>query len=69
MGRARLGLADIEFAREACKTSLTSTAIRYAELTDDAIAVILSTGRVIGSRGDSYDNALAETINACTRRN
>ncbi|WP_456253552.1 ImmA/IrrE family metallo-endopeptidase [Xylella fastidiosa] len=47
MGRADLGLADIESAREACKTSLTSTAIRYAELTDDAIAVILSTGRAI----------------------
>jgi len=47
MGRARLGLVDIEYAREACKTSLTSTAIRYAELTDDAIAVILSTGGVI----------------------
>ncbi|AJY07441.1 ImmA/IrrE family metallo-endopeptidase [Burkholderia seminalis] len=47
MGRARLGLADIESAREACKTSLTSTAIRYAELTDDAIAVILSTGGAI----------------------
>lgn len=47
MGRADLGLTDIESAREACKTSLTSTAIRYAELTDDAIAVILSTGRAI----------------------
>lgn len=47
MGRAQLGLADIESAREACKTSLTSTAIRYAELTEDAIAVILSTGHVI----------------------
>jgi len=47
MGRACLGLADIESVREACKTSLTSTAIRYAELTDDAIAVILSTGRLI----------------------
>lgn len=47
MGQARLGLTDIESAREASKTSLTSTAIRYAELTDDAIAVILSTGRVI----------------------
>lgn len=32
---------------EACKTSLTFTAIRYAELTNDAIAVILSTGRAI----------------------
>ncbi len=47
MGRESLGFADIESAREACKTSLTSTAIRYAELTDDAIAVILSTGRTI----------------------
>ena len=47
IGRSRLGMADIETASEACKTSLTSTAIRYAELTDDAIAVILSTGRTI----------------------
>jgi Zn-dependent peptidase ImmA (M78 family) len=47
MGRSRLGLADIESARDTCKTSLTATAIRYAELTNDAIAVILSTGRTI----------------------
>lgn len=47
MGRLRLGLEDIEAARDACKTSLTATAIRYAELTDDAVAVILSTGRTI----------------------
>ena len=47
MGRSRLGFADIEAVRDACKTSLTTTAIRYAELTDDAIAVILSTGRTI----------------------
>ena len=47
MGRARLGLQDIDAAHAACKTSLTSTAIRYAELTDDAVAVILSTGRII----------------------
>jgi hypothetical protein len=47
MGRARLGLQDIERSRESCKTSLTSTAIRYAELTDDAVAVIVSTGRTI----------------------
>ncbi|MEO6279856.1 ImmA/IrrE family metallo-endopeptidase [Roseateles sp.] len=47
MGRARLGLQAIECCRESCKTSLTSTAIRYAELTDDAVAVILSTGRTI----------------------
>ncbi|MDA8118672.1 MAG: ImmA/IrrE family metallo-endopeptidase [Gammaproteobacteria bacterium] len=47
MGRSRLGLEDIESARDACRTSLTATAIRYAELTDDAVAVILSTGRAI----------------------
>jgi len=47
MGRSRLGLEDIESARDSCKTSLTATAIRYAELTDDAVAVILSRGRTI----------------------
>lgn len=47
MGRAHLGLADIESLRDACKTSLTATAIRYAELTDDAVAVIVSAGRSI----------------------
>jgi hypothetical protein len=47
MGNARLGLVDIESLRDACKTSLTATAIRYAELTDDAVAVILSTGSAI----------------------
>jgi len=47
IGQACLGLADIEFASEKCKTSLTSTAIRYAELSDEAVAVIVSTGRVI----------------------
>lgn len=47
IGHSRLGLEDIESAREACKTSMTSTAIRYAELTDDAVAVIVSTGRTI----------------------
>jgi hypothetical protein len=47
MGQSQLGLSDIEAARNACKTSLTATAIRYAELTDDAVAIILSTGRTI----------------------
>jgi hypothetical protein len=47
MGQSQLGLADIETARNTCKTSLTATAIRYAELTDDAVAVILSTGHTI----------------------
>ena len=36
MRRANLGLADIEAAAESCRTSLTATAIRYVELTDDA---------------------------------
>jgi hypothetical protein len=47
MRRCALGLADIESAAGTCKTSLTSTAIRYAELTDDAVATIVSTGRTI----------------------
>jgi hypothetical protein len=47
IGRSALGLADIESAAGTCKTSLTATAIRYAELTDDAVATIVSTGRTI----------------------
>lgn len=47
MRRGSLGLADIELAAETCKTSLTATANRYVELTDDAVAIIISTGRVI----------------------
>lgn len=47
IGQRTLGLSDIESAAEACKTSLTATAIRYVELTDDAIAVIVSTGSTI----------------------
>ena len=30
-----------------CETSLTATAIRYAELSSDAVAVIVSMGKVI----------------------
>jgi len=41
------GLAAIESLAERCRTSLPATAIRYAELTDDAVAVIISTGSVI----------------------
>ncbi len=47
MRRCSLGLADIEAAAESCRTSLTATAIRYAELSDDAVAIIVSTGRTI----------------------
>lgn len=42
-----LGLEAIEAMAGLCRTSLTATAIRYAELTDDAVAVIVSTGQVI----------------------
>lgn len=47
MRQADLGLADIESTAEICRTSLTATAIRYAELTDDAVAIIVSTRRTI----------------------
>lgn len=41
------GLQVVESLAGLCKTSLTATAIRYAELTDDAVAIIISTGQVI----------------------
>lgn len=41
------GLAVIELLSRDCRTSLTATAIRYAELTDDAVAVIISTGQAV----------------------
>ncbi len=41
------GLAAIEALAGDCRTSLTATAVRFAELTDDAVAVIISTGRTI----------------------
>ncbi len=41
------GLEAIEKMSEICRTSLTATAIRYAELTDDPIAIIVSTGEKI----------------------
>lgn len=47
IGLDSLGLSDIEHAAKICKTSLTATAIRYSELTDDAIAIIMSTGHTI----------------------
>lgn len=39
-----VGLSCVEALRKACDTSLTATAIRYAGLTRDGVAVILSTG-------------------------
>jgi len=41
------GLLTIESIAEQCKTSLTATAIRYVELADHAVAVIVSTGQKI----------------------
>jgi Zn-dependent peptidase ImmA (M78 family) len=41
------GLAAVEALAKACETSLTATAIRYAGLTRDAVAVIFSTGASI----------------------
>jgi Zn-dependent peptidase ImmA (M78 family) len=45
MARAGEGLDAIETLRRQCATSLTATAIRYQELTDEAVAVIQSVGR------------------------
>lgn len=42
-----IGLAGIEAMRKRCVTSLTATAIRYASLTRDGIAVISSIGPTI----------------------
>lgn len=44
MDRHDPGLAAIEAMANLCLTSLTATAIRFAELTDAAVAVIMSTG-------------------------
>ena len=47
LNRTRQGLAAVEATARLCRTSLTTTAIRYAELTDDAVAVVISTGKTI----------------------
>lgn len=47
LGRWSPGLSVIESMAELCHTSLTATAIRYAELSEDAVAVIMSTGSTI----------------------
>jgi hypothetical protein len=47
MGRIDPGLDAIESLSLKCKTSLTATAIRYAELSEDAVATIISTGQTI----------------------
>ena len=43
-GRHSDGLVAIEKVAERCQTSITSSAIRYAELTDAAVAIIISNG-------------------------
>ena len=47
MNRHESGFACIEALRKACETSLTATAIRYANLTQDGVAVLLSSGSTI----------------------
>ena len=47
LSRFGQGLAAIEATAGLARTSLTATAIRYAELTDDATAVVMSTGKII----------------------
>lgn len=47
LGKHEPGLAAIESMAGLCRTSLTATAIRFADLTEDAVAVIMSTGRTI----------------------
>lgn len=41
------GFTSIESMAGTCRTSLTATALRYAELTDDPVAIIVSTGSKI----------------------
>jgi hypothetical protein len=47
LARRDAGLETIESLATLCKTSLTATAIRYAELTEDAVAIVISTGPTI----------------------
>jgi hypothetical protein len=47
LGKHEPGVAAVESVAGLCRTSLTATAIRYAELTDDAVAVVVSTGPTI----------------------
>jgi hypothetical protein len=41
------GVSAVEALSRLCRTSLPATAIRYAEFTEDAIAVVVSTGATI----------------------
>jgi hypothetical protein len=46
-GKFSDGVTAIEKLAERCQTSLTASAIRYAELTDAAIAIVISTGPTV----------------------
>ena len=46
-GKHADGLTAIENVAERCKTSLTASAIRYAELSDAAVSVVVSTGKSV----------------------
>ncbi|KTD31830.1 ImmA/IrrE family metallo-endopeptidase [Legionella israelensis] len=46
-GKCKDGLSSIEHLSKICKTSLTSSAIRYTEITDAAVAVIVSSDNVV----------------------
>lgn len=47
IGKQEPGFAAIEALSVLCRTSRAATAIRYAELCEDAVAVIVSTGNTI----------------------
>ncbi len=47
ISRAGQGIAAVEYLTGLCATSLTATAIRYAQHTDDVVAVIVSAGKKI----------------------
>ena len=47
MNTVQTGLAAVEHLCRRCGTSLTSTAIRYADLADHAAAIVISTGAVV----------------------
>jgi hypothetical protein len=47
LNKVGVGLPAVEAMEDMCQTSLTASAIRYAQLTSDAVAVIISTGQTI----------------------
>lgn len=47
MDKAGKGFRAIERLKEVCGTSITATAIRYAERAEEPVAVVVSTGQVI----------------------